>query len=73
MGREKEERDEEARKRSRESNIHCGYLVWRYLIIDEGHCIKNEATNLAQVVRRIRCQQKLLLTGTPLQKYVFQF
>jgi SNF2 family DNA or RNA helicase len=29
--------------------------------------IKNELSNISQVVRRIRCQGKLLLTGTPLQ------
>eukprot|EP00611_Tribonema_gayanum_P023708 TRINITY_DN5050_c0_g1_i1.p1 TRINITY_DN5050_c0_g1~~TRINITY_DN5050_c0_g1_i1.p1 ORF type:complete len:1003 (+),score=418.58 TRINITY_DN5050_c0_g1_i1:2044-5052(+) len=41
--------------------------VWRYVVLDEGHKIKNEEAMISQVVRRIRCQGKLLLTGTPLQ------
>ena len=42
-------------------------MFWRYVVIDEGHKIKNNDTDLAQVVRSINCQGRLLLTGTPLQ------
>lgn len=42
-------------------------IFWRYVVIDEGHKIKNHETDLAQVVRTINCQGRLLLTGTPLQ------
>ncbi|PRW60864.1 SNF2 super family [Chlorella sorokiniana] len=42
-------------------------LRWRYLVLDEGHKIKNEETQLAHAMRLIQRQQTLLLTGTPLQ------
>jgi SWI/SNF-related matrix-associated actin-dependent regulator of chromatin subfamily A member 5 len=44
------------------SRIH-----WRYLVLDEGHMIKNEGAQISQVVRKVRCVSALLLTGTPLQ------
>lgn len=40
---------------------------WRYLIIDEAHRIKNENSVLSQVVRMYTSQNRLLITGTPLQ------
>mmetsp|Transcript_12809 Transcript_12809/g.21980 ORF Transcript_12809/g.21980 Transcript_12809/m.21980 type:complete len:1939 (+) Transcript_12809:3717-9533(+) len=42
-------------------------MWWRYVVIDEGHKIKNDETDLAVAVRSINCQGRLLLTGTPLQ------
>ena len=42
-------------------------VVWRCLVLDEGHIIKNEATEVAQIVRKIHFVTALLLTGTPLQ------
>lgn len=33
----------------------------------QGHVIKNEATELAQTLRRMHLGNVLLLTGTPLQ------
>ena len=42
-------------------------LVWRYLIIDEAHRIKNEQSALSKVVRLFSCHFRLLITGTPLQ------
>lgn len=40
---------------------------WRYLVIDEAHRIKNEKSKLSEVVREFKTQNRLLLTGTPLQ------
>jgi SWI/SNF-related matrix-associated actin-dependent regulator of chromatin subfamily A member 5 len=40
---------------------------FRYLVLDEGHKIKSGETLLAQAVRKIHCENRLLLTGTPLQ------
>lgn len=38
-------------------------IAWRYLIIDEAHRLKNEASNFAQTVRLLNTQHRLLLTG----------
>lgn len=40
---------------------------WEYLIIDEAHRIKNEASKLSFIVRGFKTNYRLLLTGTPLQ------
>lgn len=40
---------------------------WRYLVIDEGHVIKNEHSQISMAVRSFHCGGALLLTGTPLQ------
>eukprot|EP01126_Amoeba_proteus_P048883 TRINITY_DN5672_c0_g1_i9.p1 TRINITY_DN5672_c0_g1~~TRINITY_DN5672_c0_g1_i9.p1 ORF type:complete len:843 (-),score=238.21 TRINITY_DN5672_c0_g1_i9:181-2709(-) len=40
---------------------------WQYIVIDEAHRIKNEESQLSQIVRVYSSQYRLLLTGTPLQ------
>ena len=40
---------------------------WRLLVLDEGHVIKNVATDISQTVRKMHFVTALLLTGTPLQ------
>ncbi|XP_076670162.1 lymphoid-specific helicase [Andrena cerasifolii] len=40
---------------------------WRYIIIDEGHRIKNYECILIQVLKACKSMNRLLLTGTPLQ------
>lgn len=40
---------------------------WQYLIVDEAHKLKNEASILSKVLRSIDSKYRLLLTGTPLQ------
>uniref|UniRef100_A0A0G4HH50 Uncharacterized protein n=1 Tax=Chromera velia CCMP2878 TaxID=1169474 RepID=A0A0G4HH50_9ALVE len=42
-------------------------FTWRYVIIDEAHRIKNEASKLSRTVRLFKTQFRLLITGTPLQ------
>ncbi|KAM4599991.1 lymphoid-specific helicase [Fundulus diaphanus] len=42
-------------------------LHWKYLIVDEGHRIKNLNCRLVRELKRIPTDNKLLLTGTPLQ------
>jgi SWI/SNF-related matrix-associated actin-dependent regulator of chromatin subfamily A member 5 len=37
------------------------------VVLDEGHIIKNSDTIIAQKVRLFHSQQKIILTGTPLQ------
>ena len=46
---------------------HLKKFHWRYLIIDEAHRIKNENSRLSVVVRIIKSNFRLLITGTPLQ------
>lgn len=43
---------------------------WTYLIIDEAHRIKNEQSTLSECVRDFSSENRLLLTGTPLQVWV---
>merc|ERR1711953_877503 len=40
---------------------------WKYMVIDEAHRIKNEESKLSVIVREIKTNNRLLLTGTPLQ------
>ncbi|XP_017797853.1 PREDICTED: lymphocyte-specific helicase-like, partial [Habropoda laboriosa] len=42
-------------------------LNWRYIIIDEGHRIKNHECLLIKILKSCKSMSRLLLTGTPLQ------
>ena len=42
-------------------------LHFRLCVLDEGHKIKGIDTLNAQAVRKVHCENRLLLTGTPLQ------
>ena len=44
---------------------------WSYIIIDEAHRIKNENSLLSQIVRIFSCRNRLLITGTPLQVFLY--
>jgi SWI/SNF-related matrix-associated actin-dependent regulator of chromatin subfamily A member 5 len=46
---------------------HWKKFHWRYIIIDEAHRIKNENSLLSRVVRMLKTNYRLLITGTPLQ------
>ncbi|KAK3908753.1 Lymphoid-specific helicase, partial [Frankliniella fusca] len=41
-------------------------MNWRYIIIDEGHRIKNHNSQLSRALRTYQSANRLLLTGTPL-------
>ena len=42
-------------------------FAWSYLIIDEAHRLKNEASTFSRTIRTFETRYRLLLTGTPLQ------
>jgi SWI/SNF-related matrix-associated actin-dependent regulator of chromatin subfamily A member 5 len=42
-------------------------FTWKYLVIDEAHRIKNEKSKLSEILREFKTNNRLLLTGTPLQ------
>lgn len=45
-------------------------IKWKYMVIDEAHRIKNENSQLSQIVRAVKTEYRLLLTGTPLQVWL---
>lgn len=46
---------------------------WDYVVLDEGHVIKNPATKLFQSMQRLPSTHRLLLTGTPIQNKLEEF
>ena len=42
-------------------------FVWDYAILDEGHKIKNEASQISKSLQGLGAEHRLILTGTPLQ------
>ena len=42
-------------------------IYWRYVVMDEGHKIKNELSGISQQMQKVRSEGRLILTGTPLQ------
>ena len=46
-------------------NIFLGHnIIWKYVVIDEGHKIKNEHSEISKTVSKIKSLGKVLLTGT---------
>ncbi|KAI0516660.1 hypothetical protein KFK09_009337 [Dendrobium nobile] len=43
------------------------HYTWKYVVVDEGHRLKNMNCKLLREIRRMPIENKLLLTGTPLQ------
>ena len=42
-------------------------VKWRYVVIDEGHKIKNEMSQISEQMARVGSEGRIILTGTPLQ------
>ncbi|KAF3033323.1 hypothetical protein E8E12_003832 [Didymella heteroderae] len=42
-------------------------FLWRYVVLDEGHKIKSNTTNISTSLRNISSEYRMILTGTPLQ------
>ncbi|KAI5202704.1 hypothetical protein AUEXF2481DRAFT_4463 [Aureobasidium subglaciale EXF-2481] len=45
---------------------------WNYLVLDEGHLIKNPKAKVTQAVKRIASNHRLILSGTPIQNNVLE-
>ena len=42
-------------------------FVWSYVVLDEGHKIKNDLSNISRSLHGLGAEYRLILTGTPLQ------
>lgn len=42
-------------------------FVWRYIVLDEGHTVKNHASLTSKALQGLKAEYRLILTGTPLQ------
>lgn len=38
-------------------------FVWKYIVLDEGHRIKNSESKKAQILDKVSAEYKLVLTG----------
>ncbi|VFR02291.1 unnamed protein product [Cuscuta campestris] len=51
--------------------FHCvdseDEVIWDYMILDEGHLIKNPSTQRAKSLHEIPCVHRIIISGTPLQ------
>lgn len=50
-----------------DSKKYLRHYSWKYLVIDEGHRLKNSKCLLLKQLKYLPVENKLLLTGTPLQ------
>ena len=46
---------------------HLGTIDWSTVVLDEAQMVKNPNTKAAKAVRRLRADQKIALTGTPVE------
>lgn len=46
---------------------HLRHYSWKYLVVDEGHRLKNSKCKLFMELKLLPVENRLLLTGTPLQ------
>lgn len=47
-------------------------LSWNYLVLDEGHLIKNPRAKITIAVKRLLSNHRLILSGTPIQNNVLE-
>lgn len=47
-------------------------IKWTYLVVDEGHRLKNFKSQLFSKLKELQCSNRLLLTGTPLQNNLIE-
>lgn len=47
--------------------------IWDYVILDEGHVVKNPQTKLSKAIHAVKSRNRLILTGTPIQNHLIEF
>lgn len=47
-------------------------LSWNYVVLDEGHLIKNSKSKTSQAVKNFQSNHRLILSGTPIQNNVLE-
>lgn len=47
-------------------------LNWNYVVLDEGHLIKNPKAKITMAVKRLASNHRLILSGTPIQNNVLE-
>lgn len=47
-------------------------FLWRYVVLDEGHKIKNGVSQVSKALRNVSSEFRLLLTGTPLHNNLYE-
>lgn len=47
-------------------------FIWRYVVLDEGHKIKNDASHVSIALQGLTAEYRLILTGTPLQNNMLE-
>ncbi|MCJ1399711.1 hypothetical protein MMC11_002913 [Xylographa trunciseda] len=47
-------------------------FVWKYIILDEGHKIKNDLSQVSTALQGLGAEFRLILTGTPLQNNMME-
>jgi TATA-binding protein-associated factor len=45
---------------------------WNYIVLDEGHLIKNSKSKTSQAVKNFQSNHRLILSGTPIQNNVLE-
>ncbi len=56
------------RRRRRRHRRHCHHhTTKRYVVMDEGHKIKNEEAQVSKAMQLVKSEGRIILTGTPLQ------
>ncbi|USP78906.1 SWI/SNF-related matrix-associated actin-dependent regulator of chromatin subfamily A member 5 [Curvularia clavata] len=47
-------------------------FAWRYVVLDEGHKIKNSSAQISTALKSVSAEYRLILTGTPLQNNMLE-
>ena len=47
-------------------------IKWLYIVLDEGHAIRNPTSKLAQAAQKLNGRHRLILSGTPIQNSIME-